>query len=393
MLSHFTAPFTEISPSEWDRCVGPIVESHGYYCACEASNPDHVEHQAMVVCGEAGIVAVAPRFRMSFDLRTPFQSGPLAAGLAGLSRLAPNLLRLPLIGLGSPFAEQAHLGLAPDLTPERKRDVAGRLLDGLESEAQRHDVGLLVIKDIRKSDLHAFLPHLRARGYVRLASLPTAVLHLPFSSEEAYLASLSAETRKDIRRKLRRATDVEIEVRTDISDVAHEIYALYEETRAGSTTDYGDFERLPPSYFTSVMAAIAPRALCVLYRVSGVLAAFNLLLLEDDRVIDKFLGMRYPLAREANLYFVSWMHNVRYCIANGKSLLQTGQGTFANKLRLGSALEPLDIYFRHRRRPVHQALRVAAAMFDFERLDPDLRTYRRHLAEKQSLACGASCGR
>lgn len=375
-----TMPLAMVPDVAWDRCLPDRAESHAYYCACETAQPEHVHHHAMTVADEAGLVAVAPTFRMHYDLHTPFQGGWLTRPLRALARVQPNLLRLPVIGLGSPFAEQAHLGFSPDISTTRKYEAAARLLDGIECDAERHNIGLVAIKDISDEDLPAFLPHFRDRGYARLASLPSAVLHLPFRSVDDYLASLSAATRKDMRRKLQRAGSVEIETRTDISDIADEIYALYEETRGSSASDYGDFEKLPPTYFTSVMSALSPRAVCVLYRVSGVLAAFNLLLIEHDRVIDKFLGMRYPLARNANLYFISWMHNVRYCVENGKSYLQTGQGTFANKLRLGSQLEPLHIYFRHRRKVVHNLFRAAASVVDFERLDPDLKVYRRRVA-------------
>ncbi|MCV9940632.1 peptidogalycan biosysnthesis protein [Boseaceae bacterium BT-24-1] len=380
-----TTPVTLVPRPEWDGCFPQIAESHAYYCACEAAQPEHVQHQAMTVAdGENRIVALAPMFRMDYELHTPFQDGWLRTPLGILSGVLPGLLRLPVIGLGSPFAEQAHLGFSPDICPQRKHEAAARLLDGLEREAEQHEIGLMAVKDICGGDLPAFLPHFHERGYVRLASLPTAVLHLPFRSTDEYLASLSSATRKDVRRKLRTVDAVEIEMRTDIAEVADEIYALYEETRGNSATDYGDFEKLPRNYFTTVISALFPRAVCVLYRVSGVLAAFNLLFIENDRVIDKFWGMRYPLAQEANLYFISWIHNVRFCIESGKSRLQTGQGTFANKLRLGSTLEPLHIYFRHRRKIVHHAFRVAASVIDFERLDPDLAAHQRRVAAKKA---------
>ena len=37
----------------------------------------------------------------------------------------------------------------------------------------------------------------------------------------------------------------------------------------------------------------------------------------DERLLDKFLGMDYDVAREYNLYFFTWMENVRYCIEHG----------------------------------------------------------------------------
>src|SRR6185369_13562016 len=102
----------------------------------------------------------------------------------------------------------------------------------------------------------------------------------------------------DVRRKLRSAAQVRVEDRHDISDVAAEITMLYESVRAASRLDYGELEELPAEYFIQVSRQLGERALFRLYWVGETLAAFNLLLIEPDRIIDKFLGMRYPLARE-----------------------------------------------------------------------------------------------
>jgi hypothetical protein len=117
----------------------------------------------------------------------------------------------------------------------------------------------------------------------------------------------------------------------------------------------------------------------MLYRIDGELAAFNLLFVEKNRVIDKFLGMRYPLARQHDLYAVSWIANLRYAIEIGAAQLQTGQTAYAAKLRYGSRLEPSFIYFRHRLPPVTLALRMLAPLLAFDRNDPDLQAHRKRL--------------
>lgn len=377
--------FSAISAPVWDGCFPGEVEGLCYYQACEAARPSHGHMQALVVKTEHAVDAVAPMFRMDYALHTSIQEGRLGEALRWIDHRFPRALKLPLIGLGSPFAERCHCGFAPDSSLAERRQAASRMLDVLEHQAALSHIGLTVVKDVHECDLPVLEPVLHARGYTRMSSLPVAVLHLPYRTFEAYLNSLSGATRKDMRRKLRATDAVEIEMRTDVADIQDELDALYEETRQTSASDYGDFERLPPGYFHRVVSALSPRAFCMLYRVDGVLAAFNLLMVEDDRVIDKFLGMRYPLARTHNLYFVSWMQNVRYCIANGKTRLQTGQGTFANKLRLGSHLEPMHNYFRHRNRVLNGALKVASNYLGFAEMDPGLRAARQRQDKLSSL--------
>ena len=113
-----------------------------------------------------------------------------------------------------------------------------------------------------------------------------------------------------------------------------------------------------------------------LYWVGDRLAAFNLLLVGADRVIDKFLGMAYPLAREHNLYVVSWMENVRFCREIGKPLLQTGQTAYASKLRMGSRLVPSAIYAKHTNGLLNRGLAAVAPWLALDRWDPDLREAR-----------------
>ena len=152
---------------------------------------------------------------------------------------------------------------------------------------------------------------------------------------------------------------------------------MYEATRAGSRLDYGAFEDLPPRFFARTMAALGPRAFLMLYHVGGRLAAFNLLLRDDTRLIDKFWGMRPEIARAHSLYFISWMTNVRLCLAQDIPLLQTGQTAYANKLRLGSRLVPGHVWFRHRSPLIQAVLVILARFIAFDRMDPDLKALAR----------------
>ena len=96
-------------------------------------------------------------------------------------------------------------------------------------------------------------------------------------------------------------------------------------------------------------------------------------------MIDKFIGMRYPVAREHNLYVRSWMENVRYCLAHGIGQMQTGQTAYTSKVRFGSRLDPRWIYFKHRRPFWNWVFAKAAPMLAFDKMDPELAA----LAERQ----------
>ena len=372
--------FSSIDPLDWDRCFAGEAEAGHYYATAHAAAEKGP--QAITVKRAGRVVGLAPLFTLSYRLDTSLQ-GPLRHVTNQIARLNDRLLRLDLIGFGSALAERCHIGFDPALRVEDKQALFVAMFDAVHDFAKQHKIGLVVVKDLALDEKQTLAPVLHAHGFAEVASLPVAVLDLP-QSEEAWLASLSSSTRKDIKRKLKGSARVEItRVHSLSEELAREVAALYEETRAQSAFDYDELETLPDNYFLNVSQALGPRAQFMLYRVDGVLAAFNLLFVENHRIIDKFLGMRYPLARAHDLYAISWVTNLRYALEIGAQMLQTGQTAYAAKLRYGSRLESSFIYFRHRFFVVTWVLRMLAPLLAFDRNDPDLQAHRQRLQSKQ----------
>lgn len=354
---------TGIPAEQWTACFPREAEGWAYYRA--------VGGRFAVVRDAGGLVMAAPLFTMEYRLDTPFQ-GTAAAAVQAVARRLPGLFTWRLLGVGSALAERCHVAVRPGLDPAALDRALDAFLALLEAEAAATRARLLAFKDLAAPETMRLAVALSARGYVGLRSLPVAVLELTGQDEGAYLARLSAGTRKDLRRKLKARAALRIEHRDRIDDVADRIEALYASTRDHSAVRYGDFEDLPAGYFRAVAAALDGRARFVLYWIGGELAAFNLLFLEPDRIIDKFLGMTYPLGPEHNIYAVSWMENVRFALQTGRRLLQSGQTAYASKLRFGSSLMPSGIFVRSRLRLLNPVLRTAAPWLHFDRWDPDL---------------------
>ena len=362
-----------LSEAEWSRCYPGEPESWDYYRACERSAVPGVALAAVEVRDEVGLAAAAPLFQLAYRLDTPLQ-GRLRSLADAISRRLPTLVEWRLLGVGSPYADRCHIALRPGLTDAERHAALTAMIRTVEAEAERRKAALTVYKDLSGDELAALDGVLGGARYNQIRSLPVATLDLDGMADvEAYLASLSSATRKDVRRKLKGAGGVRIERRTNIDDLADQIDALYEATRQQSNLDYGDFEALPPGYFRSVSQCAGDGAQFILYWIGDELAAFNLLLVGRDTVVDKFLGMRYPLARNHNLYVVSWIENVRFCLERGRRWLQSGQTAYSSKLRLGSSLTPSSVFVRHRNPMINRLIRFAAPLAAFDRWDPDLR--------------------
>lgn len=359
----------------WTGLFPGEVEGWAYYKACETAPPEGFAFAAIAVHRGDEVVAAAPVFEMAFRLDTPLQSSWKAAS-DWLTRHAPGLVTLKVVGLGSPLADKLHLGVAEGLAPLERAAAVRCLLDGLDAHAAARGAKVLAIKDLADADLGLADNELKGAGFTRVASLPVAVLRLPHTSEAAYMASLSSATRKDIRRKLRAAQHVRIEYRDNIRGIEPRVFELYEATRAHSSLDYGDFEKMSAAWFTEIARNLGGRALWQLAWVEDRLVGFNLLLAEKERVIDKFIGLEYPLASELNLYAVTWMENVRWCLAHGIGRMQTGQTAYTMKVRLGSDLDRSWVYFRHRSRFWNLLFKTFGPMMDFAAHDPELKKLR-----------------
>jgi len=168
---------------------------------------------------------------------------------------------------------------------------------------------------------------------------------------------------------LKTAGALRAEWRRDVSAIRDDVMRLYAATYERAEFD---FEKLTPGYFEGVLRDLGERASCVAYWLGERLVAFNLVLHDERRLLDKFLGMDYAVARDYNLYFVTWMENVRHCIARGIPVYQSGQGLHREKVRLGSRLATNWLWYRHCNRVLDAIIGSVEKLARLDRHDPEL---------------------
>jgi len=189
---------------------------------------------------------------------------------------------------------------------------------------------LLVLKDIPQDSplcdaasrdwCARFAEACRAEGYLLLEGQALAYVAIDFADEDAYLARLSSSRRKDIRRKLRKRDEVAVEtVACGDARFADEatldaFYALYENVYAQSEIH---FDKLSRAFFATVLRDAGNGGFAFVYRHQGEMIGWNLCFVADGKLIDKYVGFAYPQAREQNLYFTSWFHNLAWARERG----------------------------------------------------------------------------
>jgi len=365
------ASLADIVRDEWNRLFPGRAEDWGYFRACELAGPQGFATSAIVAYAGEELVAAAPLFRTDFRLDMSLE-GPLKPAIEWIHRKAPKLVAVPVLGMGSPLTEECPLGFAPGMTPAERTATLKSLLAGMDRYAAAEKIPLIALKDITHRDNLWVAGPLAEAGFTGIATLPIATLPLPFKSVDEYLASLTSSMRADLKKKMKRASGMHIEFRTSIDGIENEIASLFQETRANRKADYGAFDDVPETYFGEVMRNAGDKALVMLCRIDGMLVSFNIALLERNRLLAKYIGMRYPAAREHNLYFVNWVAMVRLCIERGIPWMQTGQTSYRQKTRLGCGLKRSWIYCKYRNSMINPLFKLFGPRMAFDKTDPDL---------------------
>jgi hypothetical protein len=349
----------EADRGQWQALFPGALEDYDYLMAVEAAGLQGFGWRYALAYEAGELVAAAPGFVTEYPLETTL-TGPSRRLAERLRNLFPDALTLRLACLGSPCTETAQFGFRPGLPEHRRAELLRALIGGFETSARRERCGLFGAKDVAEPDLALWTRAAQPLHYRPLPGLPSAHLDIDFADLDAYFARLSHATRKDMRRKLKAAAHVRIEVREAVEDVLDRITALYAETLARADMS---FEELTPAYFRGVLASMPGRAFAVLYFDGDVLLAFNLLIQSGDTLLDKFFCMEAERGRPLNLYFLSWFTNVRLCLERGLKRYQAGQAAYDVKLKLGSQLTRTAICFRHRNALVNSALQLVAPLF------------------------------
>ncbi len=360
---------SSIPRHDWDRVFRDVPEGYAFYKTIEESHLEEFGFFYALLYKNGRLILIAPIFTADFNLDIAVE-GWLKSAIALIRKVFPSFLIIKTLFCGSPFGENGVIGL--DVKMEDESGVLGELITGLRGFAKSKNARFTIFKDFLQEQTKR-LGILEEKGFFRLNSFPSAVNELNFSSFEDYVQSLGASTRKSLRRKIRSAysqANIEIKLMGETDSVIEDVYKLYLDTHQQGGTK---FERLTKEFFISAGRNMQPNIRLFLYYVNGRLGAFNLCFLYNDLFVDKFIGFDYDISSRHHLYFVSWCHNIEWCINNGIRFYKTGQTDYCAKLRLGSKLLPLYAYLRHDNRLVNILLKFLSLVLKPDNFDVDIR--------------------
>jgi predicted N-acyltransferase len=253
--------------------------------------------------------------------------------------------------------------------------VANALRASLRTYARQNKASLVVLKDF-PAEYRDALGGYTSNGYARMPSMPMTRLALyPFQDWDDYFRTLSKATRKDLRRKFRkaeRAPRIDMEVVNDISPYIDEAYPLYLAVHKRSPFK---FETLTKNYFRALGQRMPDRARFFIWRQHGKIAAFGFSLVCSDAIYDECIGLDYSVALDLHLYFYTLRDVITWSLQQRLKYYYSNPLNYEPKLHLDCELVPLDLYVMHTNAFLNPIFRRAIKYLGPTRQDPVLRRF------------------
>ena len=326
----------------WPRAFRNECKDHRYYEIVEETLEGCFEHHYLLLEDDSGGVrAIQPVFFVRQNL-VEGVPGRISSMVDRVRKIFPRFLTMRVLMVGC-AAGTGDLGVC-DAKDEPW--VAHTLQASLSTYARHNKASLVVLKDFPatyRSDLEAF----SVNGYARIPSMPMTRLSLHYHNWGEYFCTLSKATRKDLRRKFRkaeRAPKIEMVVASDITDLVDEIYPLYLAVHERSPLK---FETLTKDYFRAIAQRMPERARFFIWRQAGKIVAFSFCLVCEDKIYDECIGLDYGVALDLHLYFYTLRDIISWALEQGLKYYYSNPLNYEPKLHLDCELVPLDLYVMH----------------------------------------------
>ena len=280
-------------------------------------------------------------FTAPFDLLTTADD-VLKARLLSFpgGRWLSSKLTLQTDFVGTTVSEYALLPKTPDTAQlaQQLRAASGRKMLTIVKDLP---LASPLLSDEDNAFSAALQQALQEQGFIAVEGQALAYVPISFASAHEYLAGLSKNRRSSLKRKLKSRAQLSIQrIHTGaaFADDAKvdAYYTLFEDVFAQSEIH---FDKLTRTFFADLLRDTDNGGIVFEYRdlQSQTLLGWNLCFEHGGKLIDKYIGLSYPAAREANLYFVSWMVNLEYALERGLSHYVAGWTDPEVKAQLGAS--------------------------------------------------------
>ncbi len=377
LTNRFAHSFTPLSLTDLQNCdTWPLAfrnkcKDHRYYEIVDETLDGDFEHHYLVLEDDSGNVrAIQPVFFVRQNL-VEGVLGKIRSVVDLIRKIYPRFLTMRVLMVGC-AAGTGDLGSCDE---EDKAWVANALRASLRTYARQKKASLVVLKDF-PAKYRATLGTFASNNYARIPSMPMTRLPLqPYYDWDEYFGTLSKATRKDLRRKFRkaeRAAKIDMEIVGDITPHIDEIHPLYLQVHERSPLK---FETLTKDYFRAIAQRMPERTRFFLWRQDGKIIAFSFCLICDDAIYDECMGLDYSVALDLHLYFYTLRDVITWSLQQRLKYYYSNPLNYEPKLHLDCELVPLDLYVMHTNAFLNPIFGRAIKYLGPTRQDPVLRRF------------------
>ena len=354
----------------WKRVFQNRCKDHRYYEIVDETLQNDFEHHYLRLEDPSGAVrAIQPVFFVRQNL-VEGVPGKIRSVIDVIRKILPRFLTLRVLMVGC-AAGAGDLGACDEKDESWTADA---LPESLQTYARQKKASLVVLKDF-PANYRPALKRFALSGYARIPSMPMTRLPLPYQNWDEYFRTLSKATRKDLRRKFRKAErgpKIDMQLVSDIAPFIDEIYPLYLAVHERSPLK---FETLTKNYFRAIAQRMPELARFFIWRQDGKLIAFSFCLVCGDAIYDECIGLDYSVALDLHLYFYTLRDIISWALQQGLKYYYSNPLNYEPKLHLDCELMPLDLYVRHTSAVLNPILRRVIKYLGPTRHDPVLRRF------------------
>jgi len=356
--------------SVWKLVFQNRCKDHRYYEIVEQTLQNDFEHHYLLLEDHSGNArAIQPVFFVRQNLIEGVP-GRIRSVVDVIRKIFSRFLTMRVLMVGC-AAGTGDIGTC-DETDEAW--AAQALQASLRTYARQNNASLVVLKDF-PANYRSPLKTFALNGYARIPSMPMTRLPLRYQNWDEYFRTLSKATRKDLRRKFRKAErgrKIDMQLVSDIAPFIDEIYPLYLAVHERSPLK---FETLTKNYFRAIAQRMPELARFFIWRQDGKLIAFSFCLVCGDAIYDECIGLDYSVALNLHLYFYTLRDIISWALQQGLKYYYSNPLNYEPKLHLDCELVPLDLYVRHTSAVLNPILRRVIKYLGPTRHDPVLRRF------------------
>ena len=344
----------DIDAARWDELSGAsaVVRSHAYLDAVEQSGINDCRYYYPVVYNQHDeIVAHACVYTISTDF-SQLLPARLQRWVAGLRRVWPRFMSARITECASPLVAGHGISIRAG---EDRPALLRELESAVNAIARSTMSGLIVIRDFLNVERDGADELLR-QGYALRMNMPLARIRVRWASYEDYLASMRARYRKDVKRRLQRATANGQQVMRLSAFGEHaETWAAQAQLVLARAQRFKR-ERLGPAYYANMDRKLGVHSLMLVACRDERMVAHGMVLTDNENTIATFFG------REAGRPSAEWFSLMNEVIKLGierqSRYIHLGLGSYDAKVLVGADVEPLYLYCRTRFAPLNWLIRL-----------------------------------